>query len=114
MARVAKGAPVPMLCRYRVKKGMGAEFVKVLKKHWPTLHKAGLTTGARARVLRCEDKAGNLAFVEVFAWKTAESARAAHQSAEVMALWEPMGAMCEDMEFWQTSPEAMPFATKKA
>ena len=92
--------PVEMLCRYRLKPGKEREFTTLLARHWPTLHAAGLATAAPARVLRGEDKAGNVAFFETFAWKNGKSAGSAHESAEVMRLWEPMGALCEDMEFW--------------
>ena len=44
--------------------------------------------------------AGNVAFVETFAWKSDDAARTAHETPEVMRLWEPMGALCADMEFW--------------
>ena len=95
---------VPVICRYRVKPGRAEEFLGHLKRHWETLNKAGLSSSEPARVWRCQDKAGNVAFVEHFSWKGQESSRAAHQSPAVMALWEPMGALCDDMEFWQATP----------
>lgn len=92
--------PVDMLCRYRVKKGKEAEFARLVHQHWGTLHRLGLATDRPARVVRGEDKAGNVAFVELFSWKSGASAHTAHQTPEVMRLWEPMGALCDDMEFW--------------
>jgi hypothetical protein len=92
--------PIPVLCRYRVKPGMEKEFAALLREHWPTLQGAGLVGGQPAKVLRGEDQAGNIAYIETFAWKDAASIGAAHQSAAVMKMWEPMGALCLDMEFW--------------
>ncbi|HYC99762.1 MAG TPA: antibiotic biosynthesis monooxygenase [Phycisphaerales bacterium] len=95
---------VPVICRYRVKPGRADEFLAHLKRHWATLNSNGLSTQEPARLFRCEDKAGNVAFVEHFSWRSKDSSRAAHQSPAVMAIWEPMGALCDDMEFWQATP----------
>jgi hypothetical protein len=38
-------------------------------------------------------------YIEIFSWADADSPRIAHQTPEVMAVWEPMGAICEDMDF---------------
>ena len=91
---------VDTLCRYLVKPGKEQEFTEILARHWRTLRDAGLATGEPARLLRAEDKAGNVAFIEMFAWKDGNSAQTAHETPEVMRLWEPMGALCQDMEFW--------------
>jgi hypothetical protein len=37
--------------------------------------------------------------VEIFTWKDARGPEIAHHTPEVMAVWEPMGALCERMEF---------------
>lgn len=92
---------VDVLCRYRIKPGMEEEFSEILARHWPVLKELGLATDEPARILRAGDKAGNVAFVEMFAWKTGDSAQTAHETPEVMRLWEPMGSLCEDMEFWE-------------
>lgn len=92
--------PVPMLCRYLVKPGHEAEFERLLRDHWSTLHAAGLTTDTPARLRRGSDQRGRAAFFEEFSWKGPASAGAAHQTPAVMAMWEPMGAYCSDMEFW--------------
>ncbi len=92
--------PVPVLCRYRLKPGKELEFGELLRKHWPTLHDLGLVTDEPAALERATDQAGNTAFIERFRWKTPAAIGSAHESVEVMTLWEPMGALCEDMEFW--------------
>ena len=93
--------PVDILCRYRVKPGKDTEFQALLTGHWKVLHDLGLATDEPARLLRAGDKAGNVAYIEQFSWKTPDSAQTAHETPAVMQLWEPMGALCDDMEFWE-------------
>ena len=38
-------------------------------------------------------------YIEIFSWKSPEAPQVAHQTPEVMAVWEPMGAICEHMDF---------------
>lgn len=92
---------VDILCRYRLKPGKEEAFAELLARHWPTLKELDLATDEPARILRAGDHAGNVAFIEMFAWKTPDSSQTAHETPEVMRLWEPMGALCEDMEFWE-------------
>src|SRR3954470_4833232 len=95
---------VSMLCTYRVKKGKDQDFLGYLEKHWPTLDRAGLVSGERARILRGVEKSGAVTFIEMFAWKDGRSAEIAHQTPEVMAVWEPMGTLAEEMHFIQVEP----------
>lgn len=91
---------VDVACRYRVKPGKEEAFAELLARHWAVLHESGLATDEPARLLRGADHAGNVAFIELFSWKTQDSAQTAHETPQVMQLWEPMGALCDDMEFW--------------
>lgn len=88
-----------MLCLYRVKPGKEEEFKPLLKRHWDTLRTAGLATDAPAELLLGSTKEGKLTFIEMFKWKDYNSAGLAHQSPDVMALWQPMGELVDDMEF---------------
>lgn len=106
---MAKPKPAEVLCTYRPKEGRASEFLKLLKKHWPTLRAARLATGSKAVVFRSVDKNGKTIFVERFAWKDASVPQIAHQIPSVMALWEPMGQLCEDMTFWTVVRVPMPF-----
>jgi hypothetical protein len=100
--------PVTVICRYRVRPGREDAMRALLAKHWSTLHRVGLVTadpplffeGIPAR-RDDEDSHGESArvFVEIFTWKTDDSALIAHETPEVMAIWEPMGDACETMEF---------------
>ena len=96
--------PVPVLCRYRVKPGKQQEFESLLTEHWRMLADVDLVTDEPARLMRAGDLAGNVAYIEMFSWASAEAVQTAHETPEVMRLWEPMGALCEDMEFWHIEP----------
>lgn len=96
---MAESGPVKVLCIYRVKDGKEDEFRKLLEKHWPTLDGVGLVTSERARWYRSEDRSKRTCFVEIFEWKDNRASRTAHELPEVMAVWEPMGALVDDMEF---------------
>jgi hypothetical protein len=97
-----------MICIYRVRRGREDEFKALLAKHWPTLDRAGLVSGQRARVYHGASKDDSTsAFIEMFEWKDREAPDIAHQTPEVMAVWEPMGALTEDMEFLQVQPVSL-------
>ena|SRR5215510_13594494 len=105
-----KSNPVRMLCTYQIKDGKEAEFERMLEKHWPTLHGMGLATDEPARVFRGQNKARKIVYIEMFSWKDASSPDVAHQTPEVMAVWEPMGALTDNMDFWMIETVAMPLA----
>lgn len=102
-----KKEPVTVICRYTLKPGAEAEMLRLLGTHWPTLHRAGLVTDDPPLIFRgvaepTEERkhgAGADVLVEIFNWKGEESAGLAHESPAVMAVWEPMGALCDAMEF---------------
>ena len=102
--------PVRMLCTYRVKDGKESDFLRLLERHWPTLRRVGLATDDPAQVFRSKDKTGRTVFVEMFSWKDAASPDVAHQTPEVMSVWEPMGALADEMNFWPVETVAMQFA----
>jgi hypothetical protein len=84
------------ICTYRVKAGMEAAFEGHLKRHWPTLAKAGLVTKTRSIAYKGEEEGGGSFYVELLEWKDAEAPNEAHHLPEVMAVWEPMGMCVED------------------
>ena len=98
------------ICYYRVKAGLEAEFTQLLRRHWPTLHSLGLVSEEEPRHYRGMEADGSPFFVEIFSWKTSESAGQAHQIADVMAIWEPMDKLTEardgrpNMEFPDVQP----------
>jgi hypothetical protein len=95
-----------MLCLYRVKPGKEDEFLGYLRKHKPMLDSVGLASDKPAELFRARAKQGGTVFVELFEWKTAQSSDIAHQTPEVMQVWEPMGALTDGMEFLHIEPVA--------
>lgn len=90
--------PVTVLCTYRVIPGREAEFEAVLAKHHPTLSAADLATEKPPQVFRGADGTGGPVYYEIFEWKEEASSAAAHESPEVMAVWGPLGELCESRE----------------
>ncbi len=103
--------PETVICSYQVKPGQEAAFELLLAKHWPALHQAGLTTEEPPQIFRGRPSAkpggGHGAegmFIEIFRWKNGDAPGLAHQLPEVLAVWEPMGALCSTMDFPHFDP----------
>jgi hypothetical protein len=93
------------VCKYTVKPGKEAEFEKLLARHYPTMSKLGLTAKQPHQLFRGNDhRSKRTVYVELFPWKDEEAPGRAHRMPEVMAIWEPMGALCEAMEFPNVAP----------
>lgn len=92
--------PAPVLVIYRLKKGTEAQFKPLLAKHWPTLDKLGLVSPEKPKIWRAADRQDptKVAYVEYMEWKNAEAPNIAHQTPEVMQVWEPMGPILENLE----------------
>ncbi len=87
--------PNKVICHYRVRAGNETEFEKLLTEHWPTLHRLGLVTEERSQRLKGEEQDnGEPIYFEIFEW-VAGAVERAHEHPEVMAIWEPMDALCE-------------------
>lgn len=91
--------PITVICTYDVKPDQRHAFRALLARHWSTLNEAGLVSGAPSRLLTGYDDGKEDRIVEIFDWKSREASATAHQLPEVMAVWEPMGQMCESMNF---------------
>jgi len=96
--------PVTVLCIYRIAEGKEHEFQHILARHWPTLDSAGLVSSEPSKVFRSNGKDGKTSFIEILQWKDEKASALAHQSPEVMAVWEPMGALTTGMEFIPIEP----------
>jgi hypothetical protein len=102
--------PQTCMCTYRVKRDQERPFIQLLERHWPTLRRAGLVTDQPPQIFRGQDDKERPFFVEIFSWKDASAPETAHHSPEIMAVWEPMGALVEErdgrpsMEFPQVEP----------
>jgi len=87
-----------MLVSYHPKPRKEKELLPLIRKHWPTLNRLGLVTRKRPLIWRATDHRSNRSyFVELFQWKDGKSSAVAHQSPEVMAVWERMGPILKDL-----------------
>jgi hypothetical protein len=103
-----KPRPVNRLVIYRPKKGDASKLATILHKHGPTLRNSGLITGEPVRLWRATDLRGHGEpepyFVETFQWRDEEASDIAHQTPEVMAVWETMGPHLEGMTLTTLEP----------
>lgn len=96
---MATTKPVPTLVRYTPKAGGEEALLGLVRQHWPTLARLGLVTATPAQLWRAFDKdTRKLSFLELFEWKDEGASDVAHQTPEVMAMWEPMGKVLERLE----------------
>jgi hypothetical protein len=101
--------PVNRLVIYRPKPGKLAELEAIVKRHGPVLHSLGLLTDDPVHVYRGTDlrKPDEGAFlIEHFHWRDGSSSDVAHQTPEVMAVWETMGPHLADMTLITLEPVA--------
>jgi hypothetical protein len=103
---MAKNKALLNICTYKVKPGKEAEMERLLAVHWPTLHRAGLVTDEKPHIYRGlpSEKPGGAhgaerTYVEIMVWRDQDGPAIAHQTPDVMAVWEPMGAICVQMDF---------------
>ena len=91
--------PVKTHVTYRPKPGKEEELFALVRKHWPALEGTGLVTSEKAVVYRATNKrTGERYFIEIFSWRDEQASQTAHQTPEVMAVWEPMGPILAGME----------------
>lgn len=97
--------PVTTLVWYYPKSGRAEELSRLVAGHWPTLHRLGLATDQPGQVWRAQDKrTGEPFLVELFQWRRSIASEVAHQTPEVMAIWETMGPLLESMKLAQLDP----------
>ncbi len=83
------------VCTFRVKAGAEAEFEALLARHWKTLRGLDLATDRPTQLFKGEENGGGRVYVEVFEWLSEAASTRAHELPEVLAIWEPMGALVE-------------------
>ncbi|MBW2242001.1 MAG: hypothetical protein JRH01_08430 [Deltaproteobacteria bacterium] len=87
-----------VLCTYRVRSDCEAEFLSLLEGHWPKLRELALVTAEPALRYRGLDGEGRPFVVEIFSWTSDDAVERAHAHPEVLAIWEPLGGLCESRE----------------
>jgi hypothetical protein len=78
---------------FLVKDGKEAEFQKVYEKAWSAYQKFGMVLTKPHMLLRGEDEAGKIYFIEILTWKDHD--KPDNAPAEVKAIWAQMEALCE-------------------
>jgi hypothetical protein len=101
---MAASDPVSVLVVYRLKKGTEGRFLPLLRVHWPTLDRLGLVTAEPVKAWRAVDKQQHVCYVETFQWKDAAAPDVAHQTPEVMRVWEPMGEVLDGLDIFHVEP----------
>jgi hypothetical protein len=98
-------APVTNIVTYVPKQGKEEELLALVKKHEPALRKVGLVTEAPFRVWKAYDiRKQRVQYIEHFVWKDGNASDVAHQTPEVMAVWEPMGPVLEELTICEAEP----------
>lgn len=87
--------PATVISTFRVSEGEDQEFSALSRVHGSTLREQGFVTETPAPVIRGREASGASYFVEIFEWRGAAAVRTAHELPAVMAIREPMGALCE-------------------
>jgi hypothetical protein len=96
--RANPDAPVKNHVTYVAKPGKEAELLALVKKHEPALRKVGLVTNEPFKLWKAYNiRTGEHSIVEHFVWKDGKASDVAHQTPEVMAVWEPMGPVLADL-----------------
>ncbi|HEY0714727.1 MAG TPA: hypothetical protein VGF45_18745 [Polyangia bacterium] len=98
-------APVTNLVTYVPKLGKEAELLALVRQHEKALRSVDLVTAEPFKVWRAFDiRKQRTSFVEYFQWKDGEASDVAHQTPEVMAVWEPMGPVLEELTICEVEP----------
>jgi hypothetical protein len=97
--------PVANIVTYVPKEGKEAELLALVKRHEPALRKSGLVTAEPFRLWRAFDvRKQRISFIEYFQWIDGNASDLAHQMPEVMAVWEPMGPVLEELTICEVEP----------
>lgn len=78
---------------FLVKDGKEAEFQKVYEKAWAAYRKFGMVLAKPHMLMRGEDEAGKIYFIEILTWKDHD--KPDNAPPEVKAIWAQMEALCE-------------------
>jgi hypothetical protein len=97
--------PVTNIVTYVPKAGKEAELLALVRKHEPALRASGLVTEEPFRVWKAFDiRKGRTSYIEYFQWKNGNASDLAHQTPEVMSVWEPMGPILEELTICEVEP----------
>jgi hypothetical protein len=83
--------PEVVFALYRPHAGKDTELRRLIAQHLPLLRKLELVTDRAPILVRAQDGT----YIEVFEWRSEESARLAHEHPEVAKVWEAMGEIAD-------------------
>ncbi len=83
--------PEVVFALYRPHPGKDADLRRLIAQHLPVLRRLELVTERPALLVRAQDGT----YVEVFEWRSEESAELAHEHPEVAAVWERMAEVAD-------------------
>lgn len=89
-------SPETVVATYRVQAAREAEFLELLRRHWPTLRALDLVTDDPPTVYRGEEEEGGPIVFEIFTWKDGRAPETAHHTPQVARIWEAMGTLVEE------------------
>lgn len=78
----------PVFVRYTAKPDQSAALRDLVLEHWPTLHRAGLTSERPAVVVSVDRDPGT--FIEFYEWASREAVERAHRDPTVRSIWDRM------------------------
>ena len=97
--------PVTNIVTYVPKKGRESDLLALVKKHEIALRKTGLVTDEPFRVWKAFDiRKERTAYLEYFQWKDGNASNVAHQTPDVMSVWEPMEPMLDELTICEVEP----------
>ncbi len=97
---------ITVIAAYRPKPGLAADLLALVREHLPILRREGLATATAPVVLRADD--GTL--LEIFDWVSEEAVGRAHESPQILALWERFGAVCDYVKLAELAESTKLFA----
>jgi len=83
--------PRVVFALYRPHDGKDEELRSLIEQHIPTLRRLELITDRESILI----KSKNNTYLEIFEWKTEQSAQLAHQHPELAKVWEAMGKIAD-------------------
>lgn len=97
--------PVSNIVTYVPRPGCEDALLALVRRHEVALRQVGLASPEPFHVWKAFDvRKKRVCFIEQFQWKDGGAPDVAHQTPEVMAVWEPMGQMLEDMTICEVEP----------
>lgn len=87
-----------VVATYRVRPGKEEAFLELLRGHHPLLRRLGLVTHDAPTIYCGREDDGRPIVFEIFTWKDAQAPEVAHETPELMRIWDAMGELVEERD----------------